>query len=164
MEEITDWFIQKIPEDWFADQARVTVDRDEIVVVGTLAEEDARRFRERTRAERVTIAERAEALFGRKVAWGVRQGDRTTLFTHLATPMMTRLRQPERLVLDTLVSSGVARSRADALSWCVRLVGANEQPWLERLETALVGVDRARRSGPDSSPPEPTQDSTPEEG
>lgn len=163
MQEITDWFIQKIPEEWFSDPATVTVDRDEIVVIGTLADEDARPFRERTRAERMTIAERAEDLFGRKVAWGVRRGDRTTLFTHLATPMMTRLRQPERLVLDTLVSAGVARSRADALSWCVRLVGANEQPWLERLEAALVDVDRARRSGPDSRAPDPAQDSTPQE-
>ena len=36
---------------------------------------------------------------------------------------MTRLRQPERLVLDTLVAAGVARSRSEALAWSVRLVG-----------------------------------------
>jgi len=39
---------------------------------------------------------------------------------------MTRLRLPERSVLDTLVAAGVARSRADALAWCVRLVGKHE--------------------------------------
>ena len=35
---------------------------------------------------------------------------------------MTRLRMPERRVLDTLVDAGVARSRSHALAWCVRLV------------------------------------------
>ena len=43
---------------------------------------------------------------------------------------MTRLRQPQRMVLDTLVDAGVARSRSDALAWCVRLVGQHEDDWL----------------------------------
>jgi hypothetical protein len=52
-------------------------------------------------------------------------------------------------VLDTLVAGGVARSRADALAWCVRLVGRNSEEWLAGLRDALAGVDRARAAGPD---------------
>jgi len=61
---------------------------------------------------------------------------------------MTRLRQSERVVLDTLVESGVARSRADALAWCVRLVGANVDDWLEDLKGALSAVEDVRQAGP----------------
>ena len=61
---------------------------------------------------------------------------------------MTRLRQPQRQVLDTLVESGVARSRADALAWCVRLVGQHEEDWLAELRDAMTAVDDVRRKGP----------------
>ena len=61
---------------------------------------------------------------------------------------MTRLRQPQRLVLDTLVESGVARSRADALAWCVRLVGQHEEDWLAELREAMTAVDDVRGKGP----------------
>ena len=72
------------------------------------------------------------------------------LFTHLAVPVMTRLRQPERQILDTLVESGVARSRSDALAWCVRLVGRNSEEWLERLREARTHVEKVRAEGPTS--------------
>ncbi len=72
------------------------------------------RFRETTRGDRMRIADEAERRYGRKVAWGVSLDGHKTLFTHLAVPVMTRLRQPERKVLDTLVDAGVARSRSDA--------------------------------------------------
>jgi hypothetical protein len=75
-------------------------------------------------------------------------GDRTEVFTHLAAPVMTRLRQPERIVLDTLVAANVARSRADALAWCVRLVGRHTEDWLADLRSAMEEVDRLRESGP----------------
>jgi hypothetical protein len=75
-------------------------------------------------------------------------GDERVLFTHLAAPVMTRLRQPERQVLDTLVASGVARSRADALAWCVRLVGQHTDTWLTELREALSAVERVRATGP----------------
>jgi hypothetical protein len=96
----------------------------------------------------MTIADEAEHRFGRKVAWGVRIGDHTSLYTHLAVPVMTRLRQPERIVLDTLVAAGVARSRADALAWCVRLVGRNTDEWLSKLREAMHDVERVRAEGP----------------
>lgn len=63
---------------------------------------------------------------------------------------MTRLRQPERLVLDTLVAAGVARSRSEALAWAVRLVGRNAEEWLGELRTAMENVERVRSQGPDS--------------
>lgn len=105
-------------------------------------------FRDRTKDERIGIAREAEHRFGRKVAWGVQVGEETELFTHLAVPVMTRLRQPERIVLDTLVAAGVARSRADALAWCVRLVGRHADEWLTDLRRAMEDVERIRAAGP----------------
>jgi len=70
------------------------------------------------------------------------------MFTTLSVPVMTRLRQPERLVLDTLVDAGVARSRADALAWCVRLVAQHEDDWLTELRSAMTQVADVRTKGP----------------
>ena len=134
------WLAGRLPEDWFTGPVEVSRDRDEIVIMGTLREPElpedadqadrevaargrAKSFREDTRERRIEIARELEHLSGRKVSWGVRVGETEMLFTHLAAPVMTRLRQPERRVLDTLVDAGVARSRSEALAWCVRLVG-----------------------------------------
>ncbi|GLZ43427.1 hypothetical protein [Actinokineospora sp. NBRC 105648] len=159
------WFSGRLPDGWFTGQPEVTVDREEILVVGTLptlegdypddaaraAAESGRiaRWREDTREERIEIARQAEHRYGRKVAWGARQGDTEELFTTLSVPVMTRLRQPERLILDTLVSSGVARSRSDALAWTVRLVGKHAEEWLGSLREAMSKVDDLRAQGPD---------------
>src|SRR5690606_13013305 len=114
------------------------------------AEESVADYRERTRSARMKVAREAETIFQRKVAWGVRHGGEVVLFSNLAVPVMTRLRQSERRVLDTLVAGGVARSRADALAWCVRLVGRHEEDWIGRLREALRTVDEARATGPDA--------------
>jgi hypothetical protein len=106
------------------------------------------RWREETRDERIQIAREAEHRYGRKVAWGVTTGETAALFTHLAVPVMTRLRQPERQVLDTLVDSGVARSRAEALAWCVKLVGEHADSWLADLRQAMEAVQKVRDQGP----------------
>ena len=162
MTEATEWFSGRLPEEWFDGAPEVTVDREEITVVGTLAgsgdsvsdaEADGRiqRFREETRRARMRIADEAEARFGRKVAWGARVGDRSRLFTTMAIPVMTRLRQSERMVLDTLVDGGVARSRSEALAWCVKLVGRNEEEWITQLRSALDVVAEARAGGPASA-------------
>jgi hypothetical protein len=161
------WFAGRLPADWFAAAPRVTVDREEITVVGALpaapdtgapgdavaaaaaADGLSRRFREQTREHRMQIAREAEHEFGRKVSWGVEIGTRTVMFTTFSVPVMTRLRQPERQVLDTLVDAGVARSRSDALAWCVRLVGANADAWLADLRAALTKVEQVRAAGPD---------------
>lgn len=156
--DAAEWFRGRLPDEWFDGDAAVAVDREEIVVTGVLpvpdsssAAADGRisRFRESSREDRMRIAREAEARYGRKVAWGVTVDGDTTLFTHLAVPVMTRLRQPERLVLDTLVDAGVARSRADALAWSVRLVGDHIDPWLAELRAAMEKVDDLRSSGPD---------------
>jgi hypothetical protein len=164
-DEIRPWFVSRLPKSWFAGPPEVTSDSDEILVLGVLpdvelaggtapeAREAARvaridRFREETRDERVKIARDAERRFRRKVAWGARCGDETRVFTTLSLPVMTRLRMPERSVLDTLVAAGVARSRSDALAWCVRLVGMHQSDWLEGLREALVKVDEVRSKGP----------------
>ncbi|GGL01655.1 hypothetical protein [Nocardia jinanensis] len=106
------------------------------------------RFRETTRAARMQIADEAQQRYGRSVAWGVSVDGEQVLFTHLAVPVMTRLRQPERKVLDTLVDAGVARSRADALAWTVRLAGQHAEAWLEELRAAMSKVEDLRSEGP----------------
>ena len=70
------------------------------------------------------------------------------MFTTLSVPVMTRLRQSERRVLDTLVDAGVARSRSDALAWCVRLTGEHADAWLAELRDALRRVEEVRAQGP----------------
>jgi hypothetical protein len=116
--------------------------------VGTPADRDVQRFRAETREQRMRIAQEAERRFGRKVAWGVQADGQRTLFTTLSVPVMTRLRLPERQVLDTLVQAGVARSRSEALAWCVRLVGKHQSDWIRELREALVRVNELRRQGP----------------
>jgi hypothetical protein len=165
LERVRGWFTGRVPADWQEQPVEVTVDREEIVVlldVGDveLAEgaseaelEEARAgrtkaFREDTRGQRMSIAREAERRFDRKVSWKVRVGDRTELFTHVAAPVMTRLRQPQRQVLDTLVAAGVARSRSEALAWCVRLVGQHEDDWLSELRQAMTQVADVRAKGP----------------
>jgi len=51
-------------------------------------------------------------------------------------------------VLDTLVDAGVARSRSEALAWCVRLVGQHEEEWLAELREAMTHVAEVRTKGP----------------
>lgn len=167
-QDLAGWFAGRLPDDWFSGPPEVTSDREEILVVGVLAEpeypdgadESARaaarearikRFREDTREQRMRIADEAEERTGRKVAWGARCGDDRRVFTALAVPVMTRLRMSERQVLDTLVGAGVARSRADALAWCVRLVRDHEGEWIGQLRDALVAVNEARATGPTPS-------------
>jgi hypothetical protein len=157
-EDISGWLTGRLPKDWYA-EVTTTVDRDEIVVIGALADTEGvtdtagaegriTRFREQTRGERIRIAQEAEARFGRTIAWGATVGDITQLFTSLSVPVMTRLRQPERVVLDTLVDAGVARSRSHALAWCVRLVGQHSEDWLAELRSAMEQVQEVRERGP----------------
>ncbi len=112
------------------------------------AEGRAKRFREQTREHRIEIAREAEHRFRRKVSWGVRCAGHDEMFTTLSVPVMTRLRQSERRVLDTLVDAGVARSRSDALAWCVRLTGEHADAWLAELREALRRVEEVRAQGP----------------
>ena len=162
------WFAGRIPDGWYSGPPEVTYDREEILVVGEVAEPElgadlddeaktaARRaridgFREDTRSARMRIADAAEHKFGRKVAWGARCGGEDVVFTTLSIPVMTRLRMEERSVLDTLVEASVARSRSEALAWCVRLVRDHEADWIQQLRDALAHVDEARAGGPEPS-------------
>jgi hypothetical protein len=171
-ESVTAWFGQRLPDGWTTTApARITVDREEILVLLTVSDpegstepepgDDAARaaraeavagrvarWRDETRDHRIQIAREAEHRFGRKVAWGVLCGGTEEVFTNLAVPVMTRLRQSERLVLDTLVDAGVARSRAHGLAWCVRLVGQNADTWLTDLRAAMAHVEKVRAEGP----------------
>lgn len=163
--EVEAWLAGRLPEGWFEGPPQIQTDRDEIVVIGVLPDielsgdaSDAertearlgriKRFREETRGARMKIAREAERRFKHKVAWGARCGDVERIFTNLSIPVMTRLRMPQRKVLDTLIDAGVARSRSEALAWCVALVGKNESEWIGELRDALVRVHEVRTGGP----------------
>lgn len=164
-DELQGWFAGRLPSEWFAGSPDVTADREEILVVGTLSDPElpevatpeataAARlsriegFREDTRERRMGIADEAQHRFGRRVSWGAQCGDVRKLFTTVSAPAMTRLRMPERRVLDTLVEAGVARSRSHALAWCVRLVADKQDEWLKDLREALTNVEKVRGEGP----------------
>jgi hypothetical protein len=165
LDDVAAWFAGRIPDGWFTASVEVTVDREEILVLGQLAEPkvddstaDARQvaclaridgFREDTRAQRMRVADDAERLWDRKVSWGAACGDARQHFTTQAVPVMTRLRMTERSVLDTLIDAGVARSRSEALAWCVRLVGKHQAEWIGQLREAMEHVERVRSDGPD---------------
>jgi hypothetical protein len=162
--QVRAWFSARLPAGWFTAAPDIQVDREEITVIGALADPapagasgadraaaaqiQIRGFREESRNRRIEIAREAEHTFGRKISWGVTCGDVAEMFTTLSVPVMTRLRQSERRVLDTLVDAGVARSRSDALAWCVRLTGENADSWLARLRAALRDVEEVRDQGP----------------
>lgn len=164
-EDVRAAIASRLPKGWFTGPADVTADGEEILIVGTLADVDLaggtsaeareaarsariERFREETREDRIRIARDLERQFRRKVAWGARCGDVIRVFTTLSVPVMTRLRMHERSILDTLVAGGVARSRSEALAWCVRLVGMHQADWIKGLRDALVKVDEIRSKGP----------------
>jgi len=166
-DEVVGWFAGRLPDDWFTGPPEVSVDDEEVLVVGPLGDPDIpkdsepgtveaarvariKRFREDTRQARMKIADEAERLFGRTVSWGASVGDTRRLFTTVNVPVMTRLRMPDREVLDTLIESGVARSRSEALAWCVRLVGQHQADWIADLREALTHVQKVRAEGPKS--------------
>jgi hypothetical protein len=168
-DEIRAWFVGRLPEGLFEELVDVAVDREEITVIGRIPapqladgasdgeraaaiDGKASEFRERTRDDRMAVAREAEHRFERKVSWGVECGGRRILYTTVSAPVMTRLRQPERQVLDLLVAGGVARSRSDALQWCVRLVQRHTDDWLQELQSSLSQVRDVRAKGPDVRP------------
>ena len=162
--ETAAWFAGRIPDDWFPEPVIVRADRDEIIVFGTLAApasvpagEDAAQmaatarisgFREDTRLQRMKIAEAAQQRWARSVSWVAECGSVEVRFTTASVPVMTRLRFEQRRVLDTLIDSGVVRSRSEALAWCVQQVEQNQGEWIGRLEQAMTEVERIRSEGP----------------
>ena len=154
--ELADWFADACPEGWFAATPSVRFDTDEILVTGDLGqpgagldhEQQIVAFREATRDQRMEIADRAQSRFQRRVSWGVECGETEVRFTTVNAPAMTRLRLDERAVLDSLIAGGIARSRSEALAWCVRLVGQHEGDWIAELRDAVDQVARVRDDGP----------------
>jgi hypothetical protein len=161
------WFAGRVPGTWFAESPTIGIDSDEIQVVGKLAppqlpegaaEDEVRvaeqarisGFREESRAARIRIADEAQPAFRRVVSWGAECGNSRVLFTTAGVPVMTRLRMDDRQALDTLIDAGVARSRSEALAWCVRLVAQHEAEWIRELREAMSAVEEVRNKGPKS--------------
>ncbi len=164
-ERLNGWLAGRVPSEWYEAAPEIATDRFEALVVGRLpdvwlgpeATADAvaaarsgriKQHREDTRQERVRIAAEAERRFRVKVSWGARCGDAAQLFTTLSLPIMTRLRLPERQILDALVEAGVARSRSHALVWCVRLVAKHQGDWIRELREAVANLERLKGTGP----------------
>jgi hypothetical protein len=156
---LREWFAEALPDDWFTGDIEVLHDDDEIIVSGDLGEagagltdeEQIGAFREATREGRMEVAARAQAIFRRKVGWEARCGDVDARFTHVSSPAMTRLRLEERRLLDTLIEAGVARSRSEALAWCVRLVAEHEADWIAELREATEAIREVRDRGPNAT-------------
>ena len=160
--EIRSWLAGRLPQGWFLEAPEVLADRDEILVIGKIEDVTSsegvdvatarsgriKKYREDTREERMRIAAEAQGKFGRHVSWAVRIGDTGELFTHLAVPVMTRLRIRERSILDRLVRSGVVENRSQAMAWCVKLVAQKESEWLTDLAEAMQQVEFTRDKGP----------------
>lgn len=160
------WFAGRIPSDWFEGPLTVTYDKDEILVRGRLAKPTevpdgdeaaliaatakVSGFREDTRSQRMRIADEAQARWQRVVSWGASCAELDVVFTHAAVPVMTRLTFDQRQILDTLIDSGVAGSRSEALDWCVRQVSEHQSEWIDRLREAMTEVERIRAQGPDA--------------
>ncbi len=157
------WFSGQLPDDWFVAPVEVLVDRDEIVVTGTIAVPEQvpegpdaastaassriDAWREATRHKRMAVADVAQSRWQRHVTWAARCGDTEIRFTSAAVPVMTRLLFEDRQVLDTLIDAGVARSRSEAMAWCVNQVGQNRSEWIDKLRTAMTEVERIRNEG-----------------
>jgi hypothetical protein len=162
---IAAWFAGRIPDGWFEGPVTIEIDQDELQVVGSLpspqlpegaSEEEVRvaeharisGYREDTRGARMRIAEEAQPAFRRTVSWGAQCGGSRVLFTTAGVPVMTRLRLADRRALDTFIDAGVARSRSEALAWCVRLVAQHEADWIQELRDAMSSVEEVRARGP----------------
>ena len=117
LDRVVAWFRARLPEEWTPGEAEITLDREEITVLLRIADPElgaddgpelvaearsgrAAAFREDTRQRRMTIADQASRRFGRTVSWGAVVGQAADgddsphreLWTHVAAPVMTRLR------------------------------------------------------------------------
>lgn len=164
IDDLAAWFAGRTPDHWFEGAIVVRADRDEIIVTGRLpaptatpegadaaavaARSRIHAFREDTRLDRMKIADAAQQRFQRHVSWATQCDEVEELFTNASIPVMTRLRFEDRQVLDTLIDTGVARSRSEALAWCVSQVGTHQSEWIDRLREAMTEVERIRQQGP----------------
>jgi len=93
---IKGWFAGRLPDGWFSG-VEITIEDDQIVVIGSLPEKDLpatssaeekegaaagriARFREETRGDRIGIAREAEERFHKYVTWGTKLGGVTKRF------------------------------------------------------------------------------------
>jgi hypothetical protein len=160
--ELRAWLTGEVPADWFLEPVELHIDHDEILALGRITPpppggpvsgtaQRIDRFRGETREIRARISAVAEDRYARRLSWGVRCEDAVQLFTTVAVPVTARLRMPERAVLDTLVASGVAQTRSDAVGWCVRAAAQSHEEWLGELRDAAATVRRMRgERGPGS--------------
>ena len=161
------WFAGRVPGTWFAESPTIGIDSDEIQVVGKLAppqlpegagEDEVRvaeqarisGFREETRGARIRIADEAQPAFRRVVSWGARVRELPRAVHDGRGAGHDPARMDDRQALDTLIDAGVARSRSEALAWCVRLVAQHEAEWIGELRQAMSAVEEVRNKGPRS--------------
>jgi hypothetical protein len=95
-EEVQGWFSGRLPDGWYTGAPEVSVDREEILVVGTLPDPEVAKdatpevvasarearidgFREDTREQRMRIADEAQQRFGRSARSSIRWSTRASL-------------------------------------------------------------------------------------
>jgi hypothetical protein len=160
LHELQPWLQERLPAQLLAGAPEVAIYDDEVVIMlpvgaeqpGAEGADEQREAvlrliaqrREETRALRMRLAQELQAVVGRPVAWGMRVGTISALFTTRTAPVMTRLGRAERDVLDTLVAAGVADTRSSALAYTVRAFAAEHADWLSEVRQAIEQVDQVR--------------------
>ena len=161
IEELQRRIQERLPAQLLAGVPDISVYDDEVVVMlpiaadsldSSLPDDERRdaalrligRRREETRSLRIHLARDVQEVVGRPVAWGMKVGDTTALFTTRSAPVMTRLGRAERDVLDTLVAAGVADTRSSALAYTVRAFAVEHTDWLAEVRTAIEQVEQVR--------------------
>src|SRR5437764_13250888 len=85
-DEVRGWFAGRLPDDWFEGPPEITLDTEEILLVGRVSATGlpddtpaakaaalsarVKRFREDTRDQRIRVAREAEPPHGRQIPWG----------------------------------------------------------------------------------------------
>ena len=161
LEELQRRIQERLPAQLLAGAPEISVYDDEVVVVvpiaadslhSSLPDDERRdaalrligRRRDETRSLRMKLARDVQEVAGRPVAWGMRVGDTTALFTTRSAPVRTRLGRAERDVLDTLVAAGVAETRSSALAYTVRAFAVEHTDWLAEVRAAIEQVEQVR--------------------
>src|SRR5712692_116822 len=127
-DDIGAWFASRLPKTWFAAPAEVTSDGEEILVLGVLPDVE------------LAAGTSPEAREAARVA-------RIDRFREETRDERVKIaRDAERRFRRKV--AWVARSRSDALAWCVRLVGMHQSEWIKGLREALVKVEEVRGKGP----------------
>ena len=125
-EGVDGFFAGRLPDAWGTPEVRV--DRDEITVLVTIE----------APAAEGSEADVAAAEQGRISRWREETRDERVQIA----------REAEHRYGRKVAWGATARSRAEALAWCEKLVGEHADSWLAELRQAMEAVQKVREQGP----------------